>query len=247
MYEYSEDFHKYTSGSSDASAQTVAKFLMSNAPVESVLDIGCSFGTWLRTWRQCGVKSIQGVDGPYVSPENLRINPDYFQSADLSQPLDLGRKFDLVQSLEVAEHIAPEASRTFVDTVTRHAKMLVLFSAAPPGQGGENHINERSYEFWRGLFREAGFDAYDCIRPAISGTPEVSYWYRYNTILYVRKSTAHELPEALRHCRVPDDRAILDISPLWFRLRKFVVRSLPTKLQDAMAQAKALHMPSGRI
>jgi hypothetical protein len=35
---------------------------------------------------------------------------------------------------------------------------MVLFSAAPPGQGGEHHVNERTYEFWRGLFARHGYD-----------------------------------------------------------------------------------------
>jgi hypothetical protein len=47
----------------------------------------------------------------------------------------LDRRFDLVQSLEVAEHITPAASEAFVEDLARHAERFVLFSAAPPGKG----------------------------------------------------------------------------------------------------------------
>ncbi|MDP6884692.1 MAG: hypothetical protein QF830_11185, partial [Rhodospirillales bacterium] len=43
-------------------------------------------------------------------------------------------------SLEVAEHLPPDAAETFVATLVAHGR-LVLFSAAPPGQGGLNHVN----------------------------------------------------------------------------------------------------------
>ena len=38
-----------------------------------------------------------------------------------------------------------------VANLTGHGS-CVLFSAAVPGQGGENHVNEQTHEYWRGLF-----------------------------------------------------------------------------------------------
>jgi hypothetical protein len=35
----------------------------------------------------------------------------------------------------------------FVYCLARHARRFVLFSAAPPGQGGEFHVNERPFEY----------------------------------------------------------------------------------------------------
>ena len=53
----------------------------------------------------------------------------------------MDRKFDLVVSLEVAEHLPSECAETFVDSLTGLGP-IVLFSAAIPHQGGTNHANE---------------------------------------------------------------------------------------------------------
>jgi 2-polyprenyl-3-methyl-5-hydroxy-6-metoxy-1,4-benzoquinol methylase len=134
-------------------------------PINSVLDVGCATGTSLAAWLEAGVPDIRGIDGSYVDPSQLDIEERLFTAGDLSLPISLNRTFDLVQSLEVAEHINPDAAATFVDTLVQHSNGLILFSAAPPGQGGESHINERPYDFWRRLFGHRGYEPFDYIRP----------------------------------------------------------------------------------
>jgi hypothetical protein len=131
----------------------------------------------------------------------------------LGAGFDLGRRFDLVQSLEVAEHLPGGTSAAFVASLVRHSRGLVLFSAAPPGQGGENHINEQSYDFWRGYFREWGYYAIDWIRPRLKGDKTVSYWYRYNLILYASAPMLERLPDEVRYSKLPEDELIPDVSP----------------------------------
>jgi hypothetical protein len=63
----------------------------------------------------------------------------------------MGRRFDLVQSLEVGEHLPLSAAETLVDSLTT-ASDRVLFSAAVKGQGGEFHVNEQPLAFWQELF-----------------------------------------------------------------------------------------------
>lgn len=67
---------------------------------------------------------------------------------DLRQPLDLGRKFDLVLCVEVAEHLPESAANTLCDTITRHCGHLAVFTAAPPGQGGTGHVNCQPSYYW---------------------------------------------------------------------------------------------------
>jgi hypothetical protein len=109
---------------------------------------------------------------------------------------------------------------------------MVLFSAAPPGQGGEGHINERPYEFWRGLFAARGYTAFDCIRPAIAGRLKLPYWYRFNTLLYVHGR--NKIPFAIPGC-LPAAEPVPDVSPPLFRLRKTVFRLLPRPALDRLA------------
>jgi SAM-dependent methyltransferase len=244
-YAYDEQFMDYTTRSSRYSARRIVEQLHALLPIGSVLDLGCAEGTWLAAWREVGVAQLCGVDGDYVRRDRLRIAVDDFHVADLARPIELARRFDLVQSLEVAEHLPAAAADTFVENLVRHARGLILFSAAPPGQGGEFHVNEQPYEYWRAKFRRHGYAPYDYIRPRIASDPAISFWYRYNVLLYVHEERAAELPAALRASRVADGTAIADCSPVWFRLRKALVRKVPPRLQLWLARAKARWLRQG--
>jgi hypothetical protein len=160
---------QYTAQSSAYSAAAVTSILHRRLKVDSVLDVGCACGTWLRAWSKNGVADLHGVDGDYVDRQMLEVPVGMFTAVDLIDLFDLGRQFDLVQSLEVGEHIKESASEAFVESIVLHARRYVLFSAAPPGQGGEHHINEQPYEFWRKKFERRGFVTVDAVRPAIAG------------------------------------------------------------------------------
>jgi hypothetical protein len=165
------------------------------------------------------------------------MSPESFIAGDLGQPVDLGRRFDLAQSLEVAEHLPASRARGFVSDLCRHSD-VVLFGAAPPGQGGENHINEQPYEYWRRFFEDEGYEAYDLVRPQVLNQREVAPWHRYNPVLYVRATKAHTLPEAIHRTRVPTGTPLPDLSPALYRARKAVVRQLPPWATRALASAR---------
>ncbi len=238
-YTYNKRFMEYAAKTSKLSAERIIAEVLAIAKVESVLDVGCAYGIWLKVWAEFGVSDYLGIDGEYVSRSLLLVEQDRFQSVDLSRPMALGRKFDLVQSLEVAEHLPASSARTFVETLVGHSLGLVLFSAAPPGQGGEHHVNEQPYEYWRKLFASFGFQAIDYIRPLIANEPTVSFWYRYNTFLFANGDGLARLPDRIRACVVPADRRLRDISPLAFRIRKLVVRCLPPAATNGLAKLKA--------
>jgi len=239
QHAYDSQFMNYADQSSRHSARVVSNLLKRELQIASVLDVGCAKGTWLKAWLESGVVEYAGVDGNYVSTDDLVIPAGCFTAADLSQPINLQRKFDLVQSLEVAEHLPATAADQFIRNLVLHSTGIVLFSAAPPGQGGEHHINEQPFEYWRAKFREHGFFAYDYLRPSIADDLSVSFWYRFNILLYVREDVQAGLPEAIRTTRVPDQQAVVDVSPIWFRARKFVIRQLPHAWQQSLARLKA--------
>ena len=201
---YDDAFMSYTAQSSVYSARTIVGVLRGIFPIQSVLDVGCATGSWLRQWQEAGTADAHGLDGDYVDTAALQIDRTNFTAADLSAPINLNRQFDLVQSLEVAEHIRADAADTFVENLVRHARGVILFSAAPPGQGGEFHINEQPYEYWRRKFATHGFIPFDAVRPQIRDDANVSFWYRFNTFIYVHKSHIDALPEAIRSARIPD-------------------------------------------
>jgi SAM-dependent methyltransferase len=153
----------------------------------SVLDIGCGLGHFCRVFLESGVDRVLGVDGDYLDRSKLLIPQDHFKSLDLSVPFDLGEKFDLVISLEVAEHLPEVAADEFIASLVRHGE-TVLFSAAFPGQGGQKHLNEQWARWWASKFLSHGYHAYDLLRPQVFDNPNLPPWYRFNPLVFSRKN-----------------------------------------------------------
>ena len=166
------------------SAKHIVPIVLELIHPKSVVDVGCGTGEFLYTFKEHGVGDILGIDGEWVSRKKLRISEAFFLSADVEKPLKVDKKFDLVVSLEVAEHLRESSARTFVETLTRLGP-VILFSAAIPFQGGTHHVNEQWPEYWVNFFQERGYLPIDCIRKKIWNNTEVSFWYAQNTLLFV--------------------------------------------------------------
>jgi len=243
VHEYGQDFYRFLTSFALRSARRVIPKLTAAVSVRSVVDFGCGQGAWLSVWADSGA-SVAGVDGPYIDSRHLLIDPGDFHAADLRAPIDLGRQFDLVQTLEVAEHLPAAKAEQFIKTLTAHGSRI-LFSAAVPGQGGENHVNEQPPDYWRMLFRERGYAAFDYLRPLVFEDPAIARWYRFNTILYIRDDIVTRLPEQIRQSRVPDWLALDDYWPVAYRVRNAVVRRLPTAVVNRVSRINAVWAARG--
>jgi SAM-dependent methyltransferase len=62
-------------------------------------------------------------------------------------PARLGSGFDLVYCFEVAEHLPADLGDHLVRFLAQLSPVMV-FTAAPPGQGGLGHVNEQPCEYW---------------------------------------------------------------------------------------------------
>lgn len=235
---YTDTFFDYINQSARASAKPLIAQLYPYLKPQSVLDLGAGRGVWLDEWQRAGAGAVLGVDGAYVERRNLVIAEDDFLAADLTVPVDTGRRFDLAQSLEVGEHLPTSASETLVDSLTR-ASDRVLFSAAVPGQGGEFHVNEQPLSFWQYLFAARGYRAYDCLRPLLKNNRNIAPWYRYNAVLYVNDAGRAGLPEAVLNSLVPQGQDLSEGGDLMWRLRRAVVSNLPRKSVTKIAQVRA--------
>ena len=102
VYEYDSRFFDYIRAGAIRSARAIVPIVTGAVRCRSVLDVGCGAGAWLSVDKERGVDDILGVDGEYVDREQLMIPSAQFQAIDVARPFDLGRRFDLVQSLEVA-------------------------------------------------------------------------------------------------------------------------------------------------
>lgn len=167
-------------------AYSILPYIFSYIKPISVIDIGCGNGSWLKVASKLGADIIQGVDGIKVADDQLNIPEGNFLKHDLTKPLQLNKKFDLVLSLEVAEHLPEAAANIFIDTLTNHGN-CILFSAAIPNQGGQFHFNEQWPEYWHLKFKERGYLAYDIIRNKFWNDDNVFWWYKQSIIIYAKE------------------------------------------------------------
>jgi hypothetical protein len=105
---------------------------------------------------------------------------------DPERSFDLGRRFDLVVCLEVAEHLSADAADQFIASLTRHVPMI-LFSAAIPFQGGHHHVNERFLPYWMERFARFDFRPLNVIRGKIWDDPNILWWLRQNAVHFVER------------------------------------------------------------
>lgn len=118
---------------------------------KSYLDVGSGDGAMVNVAEKLGVE-VNGLD------QLPRPNHPKLLQVDLRKLTDLGSLYDLVTSIETAEHIEPEYANVFLDTITRHARHRVVFTAAMPGQQGHGHVNLHDAYYWREKFYRRGFD-----------------------------------------------------------------------------------------
>lgn len=179
-YFHSEEIHNLES------PREAVSIILEHVQPKSILDVGCGIGTWLKAFEENGVIDVLGLDGDHVDQSLLKISKDKFVTQDLEQSWNLYRKFDLVVSLEVVEHLDEKSSDLFVEMLTNHGD-AILFSAAVPNQGGQNHLNEQWPVYWQEKFMRHGFYFHDTIRPYLWNNPKVQWWYCQNMFLITRE------------------------------------------------------------
>ena len=191
---YDDLFYKDMYENTKYAATKILSILNDLAVINSVVDLGCGIGAWLCCAKNVFSRGggtdirIRGLDGPYVPTKYRVISEQEFYPTDLSKPININERFDLVISLEVAEHLPENRAEGFVRDLCLLGD-IILFSAAVPRQGGTEHINEQWQTYWANKFDKNGFDAFDIIRPKIYDDYRVPLWYRNNMIVYVKRNT----------------------------------------------------------
>jgi SAM-dependent methyltransferase len=228
---YGAEFYAEQAIGSLRSARIVAALVAELVRPNSVVDVGCGMGGWLRAFGENGARELNGIDGDHVDRSKLLFDPSRFSPVDLSQPFRIDGRYDLAICLEVAEHIPHEYSQSLADALCAAAP-VILFSAALPGQRGTGHINERWPEYWRERFQARGFRICDVIRPRVRNDQRVVWWYRQNMVIYASEASLAAHP-VLR-----TDSEVSEIE--WVHvnmLRSASVRNLLCHLRSALVDA----------
>lgn len=200
---YDENFYLDQYEGSLRSAREVLPEIKHLFPqIQSVIDVGCGVGTWLKAWKEIDENiEILGIDGNEITQSYSFLDDSQYQQVNLVDDTRSimeklknwnGKKYDLAQSLEVAEHLDEKYARNFISLLTSLSD-IVLFSAAIPYQGGVHHVNEQSPKYWSNLFMEYDFLCFDILRDNLWNNTNVDYWYRQNILLFVHKNKAESL------------------------------------------------------
>lgn len=143
-----------------------------------VVDLGCGNGGYVKAMRDHGIE-CQGYDG---NPHTAEITDGMCKTIDLSKPISIGR-YDMVVSLEVAEHIPEKFENIFLENLTKTADRYLVLSWAIPGQRGTGHVNCKSNEYVIKELNRRGFkltDDYKRLRKVVVGK---KFGHFHNTIL----------------------------------------------------------------
>jgi SAM-dependent methyltransferase len=184
--------HHYADEFNTNSAEIIVPFIKKTFNPSSVIDIGCGIGTWLKVFDKNGVNDILGIDGQHVLNTNqLLIPKEKFAAKDLNNIdfNDFKKTFDIAVCLEVVEHLEEIYADNIVKALCSFSE-IIIFSAAIPGQTGENHYNEQYPTYWTKKFNSHGYVFVDLIRPRFWNNSKIEWWYRQNIFVVIKKTTA---------------------------------------------------------
>lgn len=187
---YSERYFAAEEAWTEPSAKEVVDIVLARFPVKSLVDVGCGSAVYLRYFQQAGL-DIKGYEGSAAAIRRAQVEPTLIEQVDLTQPLKPARRYHMAICFEVAEHLPLAASDTIVESLIALSD-LILFSAAQPGQGGVDHINEQPCAFWQAKFEARGYAldraATDALRAAFG--KQGSVWWLEKNLLVLTRSAA---------------------------------------------------------
>lgn len=149
-FTYDRDWLKTQTGTHEWGRRALLGAMAHLGIPSSLLDVGCGDGYVVDFASALGIDAV-GVD---IAPDER----DRILQVDLRKGFDLYRRFDMVLSWEVGEHLPAESSDQLVDSIVLHADRFIVFTAARVGQGGDGHLNCQPQEYWREKFEERGAD-----------------------------------------------------------------------------------------
>lgn len=163
-----------------------------------MLDVGAGTGPYAARLRAHG-HAVVAIEHSSTGRKMARRKGVDSRPFDLTHKpaAELEGKFDLAYSLEVAEHLPPELGDRLVRFLA-DAAPLVVFTAAPPGQGGVGHINEQPKTYWIERFAQAGMEHDEvgsgALADAFGRNGVESAWFLIENVLVFRRRNSSRQP-----------------------------------------------------
>lgn len=192
---YDLDFYKKSIRSDrQHSYKEIARYLYETYKPYSAIDYGCGCGWILDYLKSFGVSEVVGFEKSLAAKEVREgIDPILRSDVNIVFGVDgdlingaifkhLDRLYDMAICVEGAEHIPDKYSEILVQNITKNTNLLI-FSAAPPGKGGVDHVNERTWTYWKNRFNKVGFE--QCLEQTETmqhylKSVQVKSWYSNN-------------------------------------------------------------------
>jgi SAM-dependent methyltransferase len=189
---YDSDYYEKTvEGPAVRSAGRIADSILGDFKPASLIDVGCGTGALLDALRErgCEVFGLEYAEAALRYCHNRGLNVAKF---DLERDVFTeNRTFDVAVSMEVAEHLPERVADRYVDLLISLSR-IVVFTAAPPGQPGTDHVNEHPPSYWISKFQRRGFEHLEELserwRETWKAAGDVSSWYHQNLMIFRRVS-----------------------------------------------------------
>jgi len=242
---YTQNFYESVSARADLASKAIFSIFGDLFEVASIKDIGCGNGTWLReSLNNNSIRSRIGYDLSSAIESSIPFNNEdiIFRETDLELKNCDFDFTELTLCLEVAEHLTSESAIRLVERICDKSN-FVIFSAATPGQGGFNHINEREFKYWISLFNSRGYIAFDIFREKIQSQTRIPTFYRNNIFLFIKTQEFNRLKEVnfikfSKLVPLSSNDQIADYRNRIQLLQAFIVSKLNFKVVNRMSKIK---------
>jgi len=162
---YNEEYYKHNCGpvaydnkNTIDFFQRAAENIIQNFNPDTVLDVGCAMGHLVNALRERGVNAY-GIDiSEYaISRVQTEIKSycKVFSVLD-GLPCDFPRKYDLLVTIEVAEHLYEEEGDVYIENICKYSDRII-FSSTPYDIFEKTHYNVQQPEYWGKRFAKNGF------------------------------------------------------------------------------------------
>lgn len=189
---YDEEYYKNNCGPDPYDSQytinffnTVAENIIRNFRPETILDVGCAMGHLVSALRERGVKAY-GID---ISEYAIsRVQPEIkpycrvFSILD-GLPSNFPQKYDLLVTIEVAEHLYEEEGEIFIDNICKYSDKII-FSSTSSDIFEKTHYNVQQPEYWAKRFAKSGFFQNSAEKPSYI-LPQSMFFYKTEDIKQV--------------------------------------------------------------
>jgi SAM-dependent methyltransferase len=176
------------------SATIMARTIVDSFHPLTVVDVGCGTGHLLVSLRALGVRGI-GLERSPTALLACRHRGLDVRKFDLESAENFSEHADIVVSTEVAEHLPAQFADHFIDLLANIARVVIL-TAATPGQGGTDHVNEQPNGYWIEKFRQRAFRFEERLTHRWRNEwveKQVTTWYWANLMVFSREGGQRDL------------------------------------------------------